>query len=1473
MTKKSNSLSQEDIVEHLWPGLFSYRERDKENFYGRSEEINILLRMVRRETLTTLFGRSGTGKTSLLNAGLFPKIRELAYLPVYIRLNHNSDGHSSNKHGYTNQIIDAVKEAAESQHLELESICEPISENETLWEFFHRHELWDQNNELLVPILSFDQFEELFTLGNQTEQAAELITELGNLIENHIPESVSKQLDQDNLKIPFVYDQRKFKVIFSLREDYVHRLDELQSQIPSIMKNRFALNLMEAKNGLEAILGPGSHIVDKDTAEEIIDFVTGRNQPGSTNIVVEPSLLSVVCRELNMTRLDKKAEKITTNQFKKSKTDILDSFYLRSFEGLEKEVKQFVEDELITNSGIRKTVPIEEAKSAATKGLTSIDKLVNRRLLRTEYRLGNPHIELSHDLLTQVALKNRNQRIGLQQQKQQRRKMVMVIAASIVVTFIMTMFTIYNHNQLEQIKRAESKANDALIAAEKSLALSLKAQGDNYYDKSDFTKAALHYAASLKLADTISARNKLGTLLSLTPQAEWEASVFSYSEFGAKASEDGSVIAFGDSTDGILILESDSKSPLSWIQTGNSISSIAFVSNNEIIAAGSDEVYLLKRSTPGNWQFKQIANHPSNSSIRSVAKDKEGQVAFGDYSGNLYVFNSDKDEDIPKLIENSAGHTLRYLQFDDNNQLIGVGDDRDLMVWSDNFKTLTRYSGHSQRVRLLRKSSEGIISAGKREIIEWDDNFNVNQKYRLPRNKVLFSFDTHDDFYAAGTDSGEVLIWKKDDDKIFKTITLSKTMITNVIFSEMNQSLLSTDQYGQLWRININSWEIEKVKDVPSKARNALAVNPGKMLFIADGSLIKQYKLPSHQLVANLDSHNSNVKTLSYNVDSNLLASSDFDKTVRIWDLKEATVKHILRDFNQDVSSLAFISESLLVAGDMQGNLSLWDVAQGIKLKQLNLDGDVITSLETLWQPKRLKQWQQKTPLIFIASRDGLVRVLDGQTLEIIAQLTWQDDIESIEKISLSIEDRRFIIGGANGDICVYRLDQDSEIFKNNCFNKPASKITGLTWVASGWAASDDNGHLILSPTNKNNPPVVHKLHNSAIKAITWDTKSKLLYSVSTDKRIKSWQLPREQTKLPVIPNYSGDLWQTELLDGDLIIAGGKNLQRVLKVSSAGNDKDLIQADGLSQSEFYAVKVSNDSKSFAIGGQRGMLYFGRKVDETDESDVSIFSDESTSTFRTSSGTLYKKSLYEGHSYYVSYLDYTPDSSILLSADSSGRIIKWDTESMTQKGAFQEHSTNIKGVTSCSDNTHVISADDAGNIYTWNINTNEIINELFIPEKIASLDLSPNNKHLAIGTTSNSTLIWSLEQCKPMQQLWKSIQDENFVGNVKFTQDSRALISTAGGKWRMFDVESGDIINENLVAGTDQILKVSVFDNQFLLTGKNGFNEIINSPIALSDITNIDAKVQSTYGVKLTDQKISKIQPKFINPLLSGDVDE
>src|SRR5262245_17189145 len=115
--------------QHPWIGLASFTEGDREFFAGRGDEIEQLLRLVRRDTLTLLYGFSGLGKTSLLHAGLFPALRAQDYLPVSIRLDYLESAGNLAK-----QVFDAIGAAAAEARAD---VPQP-QPGDTLWKYFHR---------------------------------------------------------------------------------------------------------------------------------------------------------------------------------------------------------------------------------------------------------------------------------------------------------------------------------------------------------------------------------------------------------------------------------------------------------------------------------------------------------------------------------------------------------------------------------------------------------------------------------------------------------------------------------------------------------------------------------------------------------------------------------------------------------------------------------------------------------------------------------------------------------------------------------------------------------------------------------------------------------------------------------------------------------------------------------------------------------------------------------------------------------------------------------------------------------------------------------------------------------------------------------------------------------------------------------------------------------------------------------------
>jgi WD40 repeat protein/serine/threonine protein kinase len=132
--------AQASLTDVAFRGLLPFQEADRERFYGREAETLALLRTVARHDFRfgVLFGESGCGKTSLLKAGLVPKLWEEGFVPVYCR-------------AYTDPLAALLSECRKRSRLE-------IREGELPLDYLRR--AGEELDGTLVVIC--DQFEEFF---------------------------------------------------------------------------------------------------------------------------------------------------------------------------------------------------------------------------------------------------------------------------------------------------------------------------------------------------------------------------------------------------------------------------------------------------------------------------------------------------------------------------------------------------------------------------------------------------------------------------------------------------------------------------------------------------------------------------------------------------------------------------------------------------------------------------------------------------------------------------------------------------------------------------------------------------------------------------------------------------------------------------------------------------------------------------------------------------------------------------------------------------------------------------------------------------------------------------------------------------------------------------------------------------------------------------------------------------------------
>ncbi len=418
-----------------WLGLSSYQEENADIFFGRSKESDELFYKIYDNIVTCVYGVSGVGKTSLLQAGVFPKLRKKQFFPIYLRLDH-SKGSAS----YIKQIIELITSSLEEHYCTIKEIA-PLPGNalENLWTWLHRHKFYDVMDVRIRPVLVFDQFEEIFTISEKDEsEINNAIIQICDVAGDHLPAELEAVINKDNVSLAIPV-QAEYRIILSLRDDFIARLDEMSNLCPPLRQNRISVKPMSEENAREVIFNDKTKdICSESVCESIIKAVSENtlSTRRSFKKVVEPALLSLFCEQINLCRLEQSLPRITEKLVRENKDNILGKFYDNAMQKVSLHTCETLEEELVSDSGFRLLKAVDDLKLPRDE----IYKLVNLRLLRTDNRNCVQYIEFCHDIIIPIVERKKVMRYQQKKAKFYRKIYYSVIVPTVFFIIIFFLF-------------------------------------------------------------------------------------------------------------------------------------------------------------------------------------------------------------------------------------------------------------------------------------------------------------------------------------------------------------------------------------------------------------------------------------------------------------------------------------------------------------------------------------------------------------------------------------------------------------------------------------------------------------------------------------------------------------------------------------------------------------------------------------------------------------------------------------------------------------------------------------------------------------------------------------------------------------------------------------------------------------------------------------------------------------------------
>lgn len=202
-------------------GLQPYSEGDQDYFFGRERDSRIITSNLYAASLTVLYGPSGVGKSSILRAGVFPRLQTSPRTAVVI-----FDGWADQNVLSTLKVLclEAVASATGETDLQFD-LSLPLDEL-----LFSATQAFGG-----TILIILDQFEEYFLYHPETE------------IDNLFDEEFARTINRDEIDGNF---------LVSMREDSLSRLDRFRVRIPNMLSNALRLRHLDDDSARAAIRKP-----------------------------------------------------------------------------------------------------------------------------------------------------------------------------------------------------------------------------------------------------------------------------------------------------------------------------------------------------------------------------------------------------------------------------------------------------------------------------------------------------------------------------------------------------------------------------------------------------------------------------------------------------------------------------------------------------------------------------------------------------------------------------------------------------------------------------------------------------------------------------------------------------------------------------------------------------------------------------------------------------------------------------------------------------------------------------------------------------------------------------------------------------------------------------------------------------------------------------------------------------------------
>ncbi|BAY98554.1 peptidase C14 caspase catalytic subunit p20 [Tolypothrix tenuis PCC 7101] len=1110
-------------------GLNAFVEADSAYFYGRENVTQQLIHHLRDRAFLAVIGASGSGKSSVVQAGLIPQLRQGKQIPNSEQWLIKTIRPGANPLQALAKLGEwgTGNEIQHSSHLVMEGILHQGIEG-----FVY----WLRTLPQPMTVLVVDQFEELFTLAPAPDRDLFLQLLLGAV----------------------EYASDRFKLIITLRADFIARCLEFPPLASALQ--------------IASVLVPPKLSLD-DYRRVIL------NPAAQVGLKVEPELVEVLLRELNQSVGDLPLLEFVLEQLWQHRTDgkLTLQTYQEQLGGIKGALERACQS-------VYESLP-PEAQECAKWIFLSLTQLgegkedTRRRIYKSDLIVKKYPVNLVEktlNALTTAKLVVVNIEAETTKEPQGNKgtninasfpithsPITIEVAHEILIRHWSTLrwWLEENRDRLRkqrqithacQLWQQSGKQTDFLLQGVRLAEaedIYIKWTDELAADVQDFISACLAARKQQQIQEKNRLKQAQRAVVALSILGIAAVSFGGLAYWKSQAAQLREIEALNASTKANLLSHQQLEALLASVKAAKQL-------NNTIGAPADIQTQTfntLQQTISSSQERNRFQGH--NAEVLTVSVSSDGQtIASGSYDQTIILWKRDGTK---LRVLNGHHGAIRTLSFSPDGKTLASGSfDKTVKIWrvSDG-KILQTFPGHQAEILSLSWAKNGqIIATGSADGTARLWNVNDGKLVRIfPLgntwvNSVSLSLDGQ--LLAIATKDGKVTLSRTTDASVFKTISAHQAAVTSVTFSPDGETFASAseDKTVKLWRKD--GTLIHTIAAHEAEVLNVQFSPDGKILASSStDSSIKLWNTSDATLRQTILGHTIAVYGVSFTPDSQTLVSAGADKTVRLWQVDNTLWKTLSTSQGQVYSVSFHPNGKTLASAGENTNIKIWRLDTGTVSQTLqgyatsiyghsapiyNLafspDGEILASASSdhfikLWRTrdgymiKTLQSHQQSVnslsfhpqqPILASASADKTVKIWNFTKQTLITTLTSHSD--EVLSVTFSPDGQTLASAGRDNTIKLWRV-KDWQLLHT---------LTGHTNPINALAFSPDSQTLASASSDKTiklwrvQDGVLRQTlngHNDAVWGVSFSPNGKFIASASSDKTVKIWTSTGTQWK------------------------------------------------------------------------------------------------------------------------------------------------------------------------------------------------------------------------------------------------------------------------------------------------------------------------------------------------------------------------